>query len=93
MLVNPADPANTRPRLREVETAARAIGLQIQFFKASTSGEIDMAFATLVHERADAFFVAGTRSSTAGASNWPAWQRAMRFLRPTRRAILSRSVD
>jgi ABC-type uncharacterized transport system substrate-binding protein len=40
-----------------VETAARAMGLQIQVFNASTSHEINVAFATLVRERSDALFV------------------------------------
>src|SRR5262249_36145669 len=43
---------------REITEAARAIGLQIQFLPASTSREIESAFATLVRERADALFVA-----------------------------------
>ena len=37
--------------------AARAMGLQIQVLNASTSREIDAAFATLVRERSDALFV------------------------------------
>ena len=40
-----------------MEPAARAIGLQIQILKASTSREIDAAFATLVRDKADAFVV------------------------------------
>jgi putative tryptophan/tyrosine transport system substrate-binding protein len=43
--------------LREVELAARTMGLQIQVFKASTSLEIEAAFATFVRERPDALFV------------------------------------
>jgi putative ABC transport system substrate-binding protein len=42
-----------------VERAALAIGLQIVVLKASTSREINAAFATLVSERADALFVGG----------------------------------
>jgi hypothetical protein len=42
---------------RDVEAAARAIGLQIQLLNASTSREIDAAFATFVRERPDALFV------------------------------------
>jgi putative tryptophan/tyrosine transport system substrate-binding protein len=57
VLVNPANP-NTVPTLRDVETAARAMGLQIQVLNASTSREIDAAFAMLVRERPDALFVA-----------------------------------
>ena len=43
--------------LREVETAARAMGLRTQVLNASSSGEIDAAFATLARERPDALFV------------------------------------
>jgi putative ABC transport system substrate-binding protein len=45
--------------LRDVELAARAMGLQIQVVRASTSREIDAAFATFVRERPDALFVGG----------------------------------
>src|SRR5262249_17506307 len=44
--------------LRAISEAAGAIGLQIQVLKASTSREIEAAFATLERERADALFVA-----------------------------------
>ena len=59
VLVNPANAANTETTLRDVEAAARAMGLQIQVLNASTSREIDAAFATLVRERPDALFVGG----------------------------------
>jgi putative ABC transport system substrate-binding protein len=54
MLVNPANAVHTGTTLKDVEAAARAIGLQIQIVNASTSREIDTAFAALVRERADA---------------------------------------
>ena len=57
MLVNPANTANAEATLRDVEPAARAMGLQIQVLKASTSREIDAAFATFVRERPDVLFV------------------------------------
>jgi ABC-type uncharacterized transport system substrate-binding protein len=57
VLVNPTDAAITQTTLRDVEAAARAIGLQIQVLKASTSREINVAFATFVRERPDALFV------------------------------------
>jgi ABC-type uncharacterized transport system substrate-binding protein len=47
----------TESVLREVVTAARTMGLQIQVLNASTSREINAAFATLVRERPDALFV------------------------------------
>jgi putative tryptophan/tyrosine transport system substrate-binding protein len=58
VLVNPANSSTAQSTLREIPEAARAIGLQIQVLNASTSGEIDAAFATLVRDRADALFVA-----------------------------------
>jgi putative ABC transport system substrate-binding protein len=57
VLVNPANATNTETTLRDVEPAARAIGLQIQVLNASTSREIDAAFATIARERPDALFV------------------------------------
>jgi putative ABC transport system substrate-binding protein len=57
VLVNPSDPARTETVLSEVHAAAGALGLQIQVFNASTSREIDSAFAMLARERVDALFV------------------------------------
>jgi putative ABC transport system substrate-binding protein len=57
VLVNPANAAVTETTLRDVEPAARAMGLQIQVLNASTSREINAAFATFVRERPDALFV------------------------------------
>jgi len=60
VLVNPAtDVANAESVVRDVDAAARAKGAQIQVFNASTSREIDAAFAALVRERLDALFVSG----------------------------------
>ena len=56
VLVNPTNPT-VETMLRDVESASRAIGLQIQVLNASTSSEINAAFATLVRERPDALFV------------------------------------
>jgi putative ABC transport system substrate-binding protein len=60
VLVDPAHAASTETTLREVEAAARTMGLQIQVLNASTIREIDAAFARLVSERPDALFVGGT---------------------------------
>jgi putative tryptophan/tyrosine transport system substrate-binding protein len=59
VLINPANPVNVEStRLRDIETAARAMALQIEFLRASTSREIESAFATFARERPDAIFVA-----------------------------------
>ena len=57
VLVNPANATNTETTLRDVEPAARAIGLQLQVFNASTSREIDVAFENFARQRPDALFV------------------------------------
>jgi ABC-type uncharacterized transport system substrate-binding protein len=57
VLVNPANFANTATTVKDVESAARVMGLQIQIFNASTSREIDTVFASLVVEKLDALFV------------------------------------
>ena len=57
VLVNPASVATTEFTLRDLEPAAGAMGLQIQELNASTSREIDVAFATIVRDRSDALFV------------------------------------
>jgi putative tryptophan/tyrosine transport system substrate-binding protein len=59
VLVNPANTVNAETTLRDVEPAARAMGLQIKVLKASTSREIEAAFATFVRERPDALLVGG----------------------------------
>jgi len=58
VLVNPVyAPASAETTVRNVEAAARTIGLQIQVLKASTSREINAAFATFVRDRPDALLV------------------------------------
>ena len=56
-LVNSASAFTAETTLRDLEPAARAMGLQIQVLRASTSREIDTAFEALLRERADAVFV------------------------------------
>ena len=58
VLLNPVNP-NTQPTLQDVKAAARSMGLQIRVVYASTSREIDAAFASLVRDRPDALFIGG----------------------------------
>jgi putative ABC transport system substrate-binding protein len=60
VLVNPANGPNTELTLRDMETAARGIGVQYRVLNADTAPEIDAAFASIGHERPDALFVAIT---------------------------------
>ena len=57
VLVNPANAATTETTLRDLQPAARSMGLQIQVLNASTPHEIDTVFAAFVRERPDAIFV------------------------------------
>ena len=56
MLVNPTNPI-VEPELRATQDAARSLGVQLHILRASTAGEIDAAFASLVKLRALALVV------------------------------------
>jgi len=57
VLVNPSNAPNTEITLKDVQAAAGSIGLQIQIVRAGANSEINAAFATILHEGADALFV------------------------------------
>jgi putative tryptophan/tyrosine transport system substrate-binding protein len=57
VFVNPTQAAIMENVLRNLESAARSMGLQIQVLQASTGREINTAFATIARERPDALFV------------------------------------
>ena len=57
VLINPANAPTAETTLRDIPEAARPLGLQIQIVNASTSREIEAAFATLVRDRTEALFV------------------------------------
>jgi putative ABC transport system substrate-binding protein len=58
VLVNPGNATIAESTSRDVQEAARVIGLQVHVLKASTSREIEAVFATFARERPDALFVA-----------------------------------
>ena len=57
ILVNPANAARAEAQVREAESAARAMGLQVQSLMAGSGREINAVFATFQRERTDALFV------------------------------------
>ena len=57
LLVEPNNARVTETTVRDMEVAARSMGLQMQVLNANTSKEIDAAFATFANERPDALFV------------------------------------
>ena len=57
VFINPADATNAESQLSALNRAAATLALRLQVLKASSSGEIDAAFAQLARERPDALFV------------------------------------
>jgi len=57
VLVNPASVSNTERTLRDIEPAARTMGLQLHVVKANTPREIEEGFAWSEREKPDALFV------------------------------------
>jgi putative tryptophan/tyrosine transport system substrate-binding protein len=58
VLVNPGNTTTAEATLREVQQAAPAIRLQLQILNATTSSDIDAAFAAMARDHAEALFVA-----------------------------------
>src|SRR5262245_6123157 len=58
MLMNP-DYRATAGEVRDVQAAARSLGMQVNVLNANTTRAIDAAFATLGRERPDALFIGG----------------------------------
>ena len=52
LLLNPTNPPVADTQLRDMEVAARTLGLQVRAVHASTEGDLDSVFATLVQLRA-----------------------------------------
>jgi len=57
VMINSGNAATAEATLREVQNAADALGLQIHVVNASTSDEINAAFAAISHERVEALFL------------------------------------
>src|ERR1700733_14558991 len=66
VLVNPANTTSAETTLRDLQHAARALGLQIHVANASTSDQIDAAFVSFKRDHADALFVAPDAFLTGG---------------------------
>jgi putative ABC transport system substrate-binding protein len=58
VLVNPADATASAATSKALMEAARTLGVDVDFFNASTPDEIDAAFAVFARERSDALFIA-----------------------------------
>jgi len=58
LLVNPTSPFITENISRELQSAARTLGLQLHILNASTERDFDTVFATFLQLRADALVIA-----------------------------------
>jgi len=77
LLVNPADPALADIETREVESAARTLGLDLHILNASTERDLETVFTNLIHLRAsglvigtDAFFTSRSNKLAALAAQY-----------------------
>ena len=58
VIVNPANPSTAEKTVKDVAAASPVTGIHTKTFAASTGGDIDAAFSTLVSERYDALLLA-----------------------------------
>ena len=57
VLFNPTNPQQTEAEMREVQGAARTLGLQLHILTAGTDSDIDAAFAAVMQVRAGALLI------------------------------------
>src|SRR6266516_7477297 len=57
LLVNPTNPTNAETQSRDLQAAARTLGLQLHVLHASTERDFDTVFATLAQMRAGALVI------------------------------------
>jgi putative ABC transport system substrate-binding protein len=82
-LVNPALP-DVEDEIRQAEIATGSLGVRLEVVKASTSSEIEAAFAILAGQRIGALLVDADAFFTFSAINSPPWRCATLFRRSLR---------
>jgi putative tryptophan/tyrosine transport system substrate-binding protein len=92
VFINPTSAPEAGTTLRDVEDAARSMGLQIQVINATTSREIDAAFAVLAHDPRPRCSSAATLFTPAGGCNWSTSRRVTPSRRSFPNVILSKSA-
>jgi putative ABC transport system substrate-binding protein len=60
LLVSPTDPVNAERMTRDVQAAARGLGVELHVLNAGTEREMDTAFAKLAQIRADGLVIGGS---------------------------------
>ena len=82
VLLNPDFPPAAR-QLRDMQEAARTIGLQLHVLRASTDREINSAFKSIAQHRIRALAVAADPFFVSAATSLQSWRRTMRCPRCT----------
>jgi putative ABC transport system substrate-binding protein len=59
LLVNPTDPTETQKVSKEMESAARRLGLQLRILQVSTESDLDGIFATVAQMQVGALMIGG----------------------------------
>jgi len=77
LLINPAN-RNSDSNTRNLEPAAKALGLQLEVLPASTESDIEAAFATIERRRVDALLVGDDPFFNSRGSQLPAMAAAHR---------------
>ena len=90
VLVNPTNVTSAEATLQEAQDAARALGLQIQVLKASTSGEVNAAFDGLARATAEALLVVGDGFLVSRRVQIAICRRAIEYPLSTRNVTMSR---
>jgi putative ABC transport system substrate-binding protein len=87
LLVNPANPTVAEPNSRELQAAARTLGLELHVLNASTERDLDEVFAKLIQLQRVGSSSAPIHFLRAGANSSPHWHSATRCQRSISIAI------
>ena len=90
-LINPSDKTQREDTEKQLERAARALGLETYVIHAASHQEIDEAFRRSRGIGPTHSSSAPMAFSTADGSNWPFWPRVIRSRRRSRFATTSKS--
>ena len=89
LLVNPASPNLAETYTKELQAAARALGLELHVLNATNERDFNGVFAKLVQLRVGGLVIGGIHYSVTGANSSPRWRSATRCQRSMIIAISS----
>jgi putative ABC transport system substrate-binding protein len=83
LLINPTNPGIADAVSRDVQAAARTLGLQLHVLHASTEQDFEAVYSSVVQLRAGRLLSAPIYSSTVGTSSSQYWRSVIRYPRST----------